>query len=75
MATSPLRRIEALTARIDNLSTDREMAIARAVAAGVTWAEIAHALGVTPQAAHKRYRWLRYSERTGEVWHERPLPI
>lgn len=75
MATSPLRHIETLTARIDNLLTDREMAIARALAAGATWAEIAQSLGVTSQAAHKRYRWLRYSERTGEVWHERPLPI
>jgi len=75
MATSPLRRIETLTTRIDNLSTDREVAIARAIAAGATWAEIAQSLGVTSQAAHKRYRWLRYSERTGEVWHERPLPI
>ena len=75
MAISPLRRIETLTARIDNLTTDREMAIAQAMATGATWAEIAQPLGVTPQAAHKRYRWLRYSERTGEVWHERPLPI
>ena len=75
MAISLLRRIDTLTARIDKLSTDREMAIARAVAAGATWAEIAQSLGVTPQAAHKRYRWLRYSERTGEVRHERPLPI
>jgi len=75
MATSPLRRIETLTTRIDNLASDRERAIARAIAAGATWAEIAHSLGVTPQAAHKRYRWLRFSERTGEVWHERPLPI
>jgi len=75
MTTSPLRRIETLTTRIDNLTTDREMAIARAMAAGATWAEIAQSLGVTPQAAHKRHRWLRYSGRTGEVWHERPLPI
>jgi FixJ family two-component response regulator len=75
MATSPLRHIETLTARIGNLSTNREIAIARAMAEGATWAEIAQSLGVTSQAAHKRYRWLRYSERTGEVWHERPLPI
>jgi len=75
MAISPLRHIETLTARIDNLSTNREMAIARALAAGATWAEIAQSLGVTSQAAHKRYRWLRYSERTGEVCHVRPLPI
>ena len=75
MATPLLRRIETLTTRIGNLTSDRERAIARAIAAGMTWTEIADSLGVTPQAAHKRYRWLRYSERTGEVWHERPLPI
>jgi len=75
MVTSLLRRIETLTTRIDNLTTDREMVIAQAVATGATWAEVAHSLDVTTQAAHKRYRWLRYSERTGEVWHERPLPI
>ena len=75
MMTPPLRRIVSLTARIDALSIDREVAIARAVTAGATWAEIAYSLGVTPQAAHKRYRWIHYSERTGEVWHERPLPI
>jgi len=52
-----------------------EVAIARALVAGSTWAEIAQSLGVTTQAAHKRYRWIRYSEVTGEVWHERPLPL
>ena len=38
-----------------------------------TWTEIAAALGVTPQAAHKRYRHLRYDPDTGRRWHE-PLP-
>ncbi len=75
MANAALRRIETLTARIERLSTDRELAIARALAAGATWAEIARTLGVTTQAAHKRYRWLRYSEATGALWHERPLPL
>jgi hypothetical protein len=28
---------------------------------------------VTAQAAHKRFRWLRYSPITGETWHEPPL--
>ncbi len=75
MATSPLRRIEILTGRIEALSIERELAISRALAAGASWAEIAQSLGCTPQAAHKRYRWLRHSEKTGEVWNERPLPI
>jgi len=38
-----------------------------------TWAEIAQSFGVTTQAAHGHYRWIRYSEVTGEVWHEPPL--
>jgi DNA-binding NarL/FixJ family response regulator len=75
MAQSPLQRIQALTERLSDLSTQREFEIARALDAGATWAEIAQSLGTTPQAAHKRFRWLRHSERTGEVWHERPLPI
>lgn len=71
----PLRRIESLTAQIEKLNTERELSVARAVMAGCTWAEIAVRLGCTPQSAHRRYRWLRHNEKTGEVWLERPLPI
>jgi hypothetical protein len=70
-----LRRIETLTARLDSLNTERDMAVSRALAAGATWVQIGSALGCTPQAAHKRYRWVRHSERTGAVWHERPMPL
>jgi DNA-binding NarL/FixJ family response regulator len=70
-----LSRIESLTVQIEKLNGERELSIARAVAAGSTWAEIAQRLGCTPQSAHRRYRWLRHNEKTGEVWHERPLPI
>jgi DNA-directed RNA polymerase specialized sigma24 family protein len=72
---SPLEKIAALTERIAALEADRETAIALAVASQSSWAEIARALGVTPQAAHKRYRWLRHSPTTGETWHEPPLPV
>ncbi len=72
---NPLQRITALTARIETLGAQRNTYIAEAVAAGNTWAEIGRALGVTAQAAHKRYRWLRRSPTTGETWHEPPLPI
>jgi|HubBroStandDraft_1064217.scaffolds.fasta_scaffold1846864_1 FixJ family two-component response regulator len=73
--TATLRRIESLTAKLEDLSRQREMAIAKAVAAGATWREIAGSLGCSPQAAHRRYRWLRHNEKTGEVWHEGPLPL
>jgi transposase-like protein len=69
-----LERIAALSARLSAVERDRDVAIAEAVAGGATWAEIGRALGVSPQAAHKRYRWLRYSRTTGETWHEPPLP-
>lgn len=69
-----LERVESLTERIAGLEADREKAIAMAVAEAVTWAEIARALGVSTQAAHKRYRWLRHSATTGETWYEPPLP-
>ena len=70
---SPLEKIEALTVRIADLEAHRARAVAAAMTAGATWAEIGHALGVSAQAAHKRYRWLRHSPATGECWYEPPL--
>ena len=72
MATSTLRRIEQLAAQISQLTVEQNLAVSRARAAGASWAEIGEALGCSPQAAHKRYRWVRHSEQTREVWHERP---
>jgi DNA-directed RNA polymerase specialized sigma24 family protein len=73
--TGPLQRINKLTAHISELTAEQDLAVSQARAAGASWAEIANALGCSPQAAHKRYRWVRHSERTLEVWHERPLPM
>ena len=70
---SPLEKIEALTVRVADLEAQRERAVAAAMTAGATWAEIGHALGVSAQAAHKRYRWLRHSPVTGECWYELPV--
>lgn len=70
-----MQAVSALTARIEALTRQRDTRIAEAVAAGSTWAEIGRALGVTTQAAHKRYRRLRHSPATGETWQEPPLPI
>jgi len=75
MTTRALRRIDTLTTQLNALSAERELAISRALAAGATWVEIAHWLGTSPPAAHRRYRWLRHSDKTGAVWHERPLPL
>ena len=69
-----LELVAALTADINALATERDTAIARAVADRATWTEIGAALGVSAQAAHRRYRWLRHSTTTGETWHEPPLP-
>ena len=69
-----LEAIQALTARIAELESQRSTAIATAVTNGITWAEIGRALGVTAQAAHQHYRWIRHSPITGETWHEPPLP-
>jgi hypothetical protein len=69
------RRIEQLSSHISELMAEQDLAVSRARANGATWSQIAEALGCSPQAAHKHYRWMRHSERTGEVWHERPLPI
>jgi transposase-like protein len=49
--------------------------VAAALADGATWAQIAAALGVSAQAAHKRFRWLRASTDGAEAWHEPPLPL
>jgi len=70
-----MERIETLTARIAALESERQTAIVLAVTGGAGWAQIGQALGVSPQAAHKRYRWLRHSPITGETWHEPPLPV
>jgi hypothetical protein len=64
---SPLERIETLTARISAIETEREGAIASAVVGRSSWAQIGRALGVTAQAAHKRYRWLRHSPTNEET--------
>lgn len=74
-ARTHLRRIEKLATDISQLAAEQDFAVSQARASGTTWAEIADALGCSPQAAHKRYRWVRHSERTRQVWHERPLPI
>jgi DNA invertase Pin-like site-specific DNA recombinase len=75
MLESPLCRIAALAEQIRALTSEQDLAVARARASGATWAEIARALGCSAQAANKRYRWVRHNEHPPQVWFERPLPI
>ena len=48
----------ALRASAAALEQRRDQAVAAAIAAGATWAQIGAALGVSSQAAHKRFRGL-----------------
>jgi len=72
--TTALRRIETLTRRLEALNSERDLAVSTALAGGATWAEIAASLGTSPQAAHKRYRFICHSDDTSAVWYEHPLP-
>jgi hypothetical protein len=73
---SALAGLAEITTQADDLDRRRDRLVARAGRAGhagATWQQIAHALDVTAQAAHKRYRHLRYDPTTGRAWHEPPL--
>lgn len=52
-----------------------DAAVARAVHWGASWADIGDALGITRQAAHRRYRHHRWDPDTQTAWTEPPLPI
>jgi hypothetical protein len=70
-----LGKLETAAARVTDSELRRDAAVAAAMEAGCTWAEIGTVLGVSAQAAHRRFRWLRHSPVTGEVWREPPLPV
>jgi hypothetical protein len=72
---SALTKVEKVTARLRRVEEDRDVAVAAAVGEGCTWAEIGAALGVSAQAAHRRFRWVRVDPETGELWREPPLPL
>ena len=63
------------TRRLRQAEIDVETAVARSMHWGATWVDVAAALGVTPQAAHKRFRHVRYDPASGRAWREPPLPI
>ena len=70
--------LSALSRTVDRaaaVARRQEQLVGQARHAGATWQQIADALAVTPQAAHKRYRDIRYDPASGRVWHEHPLPL
>ena len=81
MTREQQRRADALRATVnavaDVAAAQRrvETGVARAAFWGATWAEIAVGLGVTTQAAHKRFRHVRYDPVTRNVWTETQLPF
>lgn len=64
-----------LTSHAAELDRRVHATVAAAVHHGATWKQVADALGVSAQAAHKRYRNARYDPTTRRVWQEPPLPI
>ena len=69
-----LRRVAELVQEMSRVSDELDLAVCVARDAGASWRGIAEALGCSPQAAHKRYRWARHSLE-GLVWHEPPLAV
>jgi hypothetical protein len=70
-----LGKLEDAAGRLARFEAQRDLAVAAAMEAGCTWAEIGAALGMSAQGAHRRFRWLRHSPATGETWREPPLPV
>jgi hypothetical protein len=52
-----------------------DAAVARALHWEASWSEIGDAVGVSRQAAHRRFRHLRWDPATRTAWAERPLPF
>ena len=65
----PETALRALTALRRELDATEPEIVQRALHAGASWSQIARALGVTKQAAHRKYRHL-----FGQAWGETPGP-
>lgn len=53
---TPVGELTRIAARRRDIAREEEVAVRRARAAGLSWAEIGLLLGVTKQAMHKKYR-------------------
>lgn len=73
--TTALSRLREVQVGIDRLEAERVGLVARCCRWDATWAEIGGALGVSPQAAHRRFRHARYDPSSGKGWMEPPLPL
>ena len=73
--TAALARLRAVQSEIDRLEAERVALVARCGRWGATWSEIAAVLGVSTQAAHRRFRHARYDASTGKGWLDPPLPL
>ena len=69
-----LSRLAKVTERLAAIETERDRAVAAAMAGGCSWAEIGAGLGMTAQGAHRRFRDVRVDE-NGFVWREPRLPL
>jgi hypothetical protein len=70
-----LAKTASAVTRVSDAERELEVSVARALHWSSTWAEVAAARGVTPQAAHKRFRRVRCDLSSGRAWQESPLPL
>lgn len=70
-----LERLRATAEGVRVAEAARNLAVARARRWGASWSQIGHALGVSTQAAHRKFKTLHYDTKTGKTWHEPSLPI
>jgi predicted transcriptional regulator len=69
-----LARLAKATEQLVSIERERDRAVAVAMTAGCSWAEIGASLGMTAQGAHRRFRDLRVDE-DGFVWREPRLRL
>jgi DNA-directed RNA polymerase specialized sigma24 family protein len=69
-----LAELTGIVGQLGELHARRDALVVTAREAGATWAQLADVLGVSVQAAHKRYRDVRL-DLQGRPWKEPRLPL